>query len=392
MKICEAGRDSCGCNNWSKGIRTIDGQYPDDNRDFNLSAGDGIEITPITAGVEISVKAPLPGPMIFRGTVGTGGTITTLPDANVDNIGWTYVAITAGTTPDDTPQSYDVGDTLVSNGSEWTVIPSGDDPVAWSQITGKPTTVSGYGITDAITGSGSIGTDTKPIKIVNGAAVAVTNDLVDVASQQTISKLKIWQSNTSADTLIALRTNKTYVSGIQYSPQIEFDADDTNEKNGVIGSERTSATNSRMFMDVHDPNTGVWKGGLYLVTDGNDAWAECPKRTYDASNINDIVTIGSLQSSSDVVHRTGNENISGIKTFDTYSSIPSGPLDVKHTGLTYPSSSDVNIPVLTVKDKTGVIVGTLYFRSLSNGTTTLYAGVKNGNGTFNYVQLAGGTP
>ena len=42
------------CNQWQKGIRTIDGQYPDDNREFKITAGAGILITPITAGILIT--------------------------------------------------------------------------------------------------------------------------------------------------------------------------------------------------------------------------------------------------------------------------------------------------------------------------------------------------
>ena len=56
------------CNQWQHGIRTINDQYPDDNRDFDINAGDGIEITPATAGITIAVKAPLPGPMVYQGT------------------------------------------------------------------------------------------------------------------------------------------------------------------------------------------------------------------------------------------------------------------------------------------------------------------------------------
>lgn len=42
------------CKNWKNGIRTINGQYPDDNREFNVEAGDGIIITPATAGIRIT--------------------------------------------------------------------------------------------------------------------------------------------------------------------------------------------------------------------------------------------------------------------------------------------------------------------------------------------------
>ena len=153
MSIYRREIDTQCCNQWMQGIRTINGQYPDDNRDFDINAGDGIEVTPATGGITIAMKAPIAGPMRYIGTVGTGGTVASLPAADVLNTGWTYVAITAGSTPDDTPKSYAVGDMIISTGTEWTVVPAGDDPVVWSQITGKPTTVSGYGITDAYTKS-----------------------------------------------------------------------------------------------------------------------------------------------------------------------------------------------------------------------------------------------
>ena len=65
----------------------------------------------------------LPEPMIFKGSVGTGGTITSLPTATTDNEGWTYKVITALSSP-----AAKVGDTVISNGSSWVVIPSGDEP------------------------------------------------------------------------------------------------------------------------------------------------------------------------------------------------------------------------------------------------------------------------
>lgn len=105
----------------------------------------------------------LPEPMLFKGTVGEGGTITTLPAAAAANEGFTYKAITAhASSTNPVYPAYKVGDTLISNGSAWTVIPSGDEP------SGTVTTVTpGTGLTttnlnpgsngDAITGSGTIG-------------------------------------------------------------------------------------------------------------------------------------------------------------------------------------------------------------------------------------------
>lgn len=92
----------------------------------------------------------LPTPMQFKGTVGDSGTIewSALPSASALNEGYTYKVITKHTSA----PICEVGDTIVSNGSSWVVIPSGDEPV------GTVTNVStGTGLTGGpITSSGTI--------------------------------------------------------------------------------------------------------------------------------------------------------------------------------------------------------------------------------------------
>lgn len=74
----------------------------------------------------------LPEPMVFKGTLGTSGTITDLPAAAAANEGFTYKVITAGTYAS---QAAKVGDVFVSNGSAWVLIPAGDDVEdTWRQI------------------------------------------------------------------------------------------------------------------------------------------------------------------------------------------------------------------------------------------------------------------
>lgn len=93
----------------------------------------------------------LPSPMVFKGSLGTGGTITTLPTASSSNKGYVYKVITAGTYAS---QSAKVGDTFISDGSVWVLIPSGDEPsgtvtnVAVANgggltVSGSPITTSG---------------------------------------------------------------------------------------------------------------------------------------------------------------------------------------------------------------------------------------------------------
>ena len=93
-------------------------------------------------------------PMIYQGTLGVGGTITDLPTASSSNKGFVYNVITAGTYSSKTAI---VGDVFISNGSDWVLVPSGDEP------TGTVTSIAtGVGLTGGtITTSGTIKTKLK---------------------------------------------------------------------------------------------------------------------------------------------------------------------------------------------------------------------------------------
>lgn len=70
-------------------------------------------------------------PMVFMGTLGSSdATISTLPDTSSANKGNVYKVKTDGTYTYNTNMSVTVkvGDTLISNETEWVVIPSGDEP------------------------------------------------------------------------------------------------------------------------------------------------------------------------------------------------------------------------------------------------------------------------
>jgi len=73
----------------------------------------------------------LPSPMVFKGSLGTGGTITELPTASAANEGYTYKVITKGTYAG---QAAGVGDMFIcgkpdgSSSYSWILIPAGDEP------------------------------------------------------------------------------------------------------------------------------------------------------------------------------------------------------------------------------------------------------------------------
>lgn len=104
--------------------------------------------------------------MIFKGTLGTGGTVTALPA--VHSIGWTYRVITAGTYAGQQCENGDLiicrADGTTANNAHWTVVQAnidgavtgpasavGDRLAAFSGTSGKVVKDSGIGLSDVAT-------------------------------------------------------------------------------------------------------------------------------------------------------------------------------------------------------------------------------------------------
>lgn len=207
----------------------------------------------VTTGKAVAAAlATLPEPMVFKGSLGTGGTITTLPAAASSgaskNTGFTYKVIEDGTYQS---ISAKVGDTFISTGSAWVLIPSGDEPSG---------TVSSVGITQGdgisvsggpITSSGSItvshaDTSTQSSVTNNGRTyiqsvtldgmghvTAISSATETVTDTHYASSTVI--ANTSAGTSNAVATN-----GNVYLNHIENNALVSSHK--IVGSGATTVT------------------------------------------------------------------------------------------------------------------------------------------------------
>lgn len=218
------------------------------------SSGDNSTKIATTAYVDGAITA-LPEPMVFKGSLGTGGTITTLPTASASNEGYTYKVITAGTYASQTAK---IGDTFISDGSSWVLIPSGDEPSgtvtsitlnatspilidsssaittsgtrtlshATSGVTAgtyksvtvdnkghvtagtNPTTLSGYGITDALTDAQVNGTSVVSNNVANivteGTYNASSNKIAtmsDITPATTLEVARYYSTGTKVATL-----------------------------------------------------------------------------------------------------------------------------------------------------------------------------------------------
>ncbi len=140
------------------------------------SANDNSTKVATTAYVDNAIDN-LPEPMVFKGSLGTGGTITTLPAASSSNTGFTYKVITNGTYAS---QSAKVGDTFISDGTAWILIPSGDEPSG---------TVTSVGVSNSTNGGLSI--SGSPITTSGTISIGHSNVLSSAQTTQAVYPIKI---------------------------------------------------------------------------------------------------------------------------------------------------------------------------------------------------------
>lgn len=252
MKVCiDKGTDSGCCKAWAKGIRTINNQYPDDNREFGIIEGTGISITPETAGIRITCTVPAASTLtagdnidispggndeivvslvsdpIINGDIQVNGDIIqngSAYETHAEKIFTTndYIvtrdgaisALSAGDYSGFQVKKYDGtndGRLVIDNTGTARVGDVGDEQplltrdesadltnghlIEWDATgfkaidAGTDISTINNAINGKVSGTGNIGSDTKPIKIVNGAAVAVTDNLAkasDISTSYTI--------------------------------------------------------------------------------------------------------------------------------------------------------------------------------------------------------------
>lgn len=175
-------------------------------------------------------------PMIYQGTLGVGGTITDLPTASSSNKGFVYNVITAGTYGSKTAI---VGDVFISNGSDWALVPSGDEP------TGTVTSIAtGVGLTGGtITTSGTIKT-----------------------------KLKSETASTLDSSAMGATASRQYAVGVDKSGYLSVNIPwtDTNTKVTSVGNHYapTADANAELSVDASGGSTATW-GSTNMVTGVN---------------------------------------------------------------------------------------------------------------------------
>lgn len=176
--------------------------------------------------------ANLPEPMIFKGSLGTDGTITTLPAAASTNEGYTYKVISDGTYASQTAK---IGDTFISDGSNWILIPSGDEP------SGTVTSVKVQG-SNGLTGSGTV-TSSGTITISHATGTGTSSSNSGRTYIQSVT-LDSYGHVTGLTTATETVTNTTY--------SLTQDSTD--------GHKITLTPSSGTAQTITIPDTNTWRG------------------------------------------------------------------------------------------------------------------------------------
>lgn len=178
----------------------------------------------ITSGAVWSAIDNLPEPMVFKGSLGEGGTITSLPTAAASNEGWTYKVITNGTYASIAAKIGDVfvcGDPSDTGTYSWILIPGGEsDTDTWRNIkvngteklgngisTGAVDFVNGTNTTVAFNATGNKVSVSVPAVSSTSAGVAPQGAAVSSQSQSTKF---LREDGTWAAPSYTTNTNTTY--------------------------------------------------------------------------------------------------------------------------------------------------------------------------------------
>lgn len=262
----------------------------------------------------------LPEPMVFKGTLGTNGTITSLPTVAKSNEGHTYKVITAGTYAS---QSAKVGDVFTSTGTAWVLIPAGDDiEDTWRSIKVNGTELLGSGIS------------TGALNLKNGGHITVTGSGNDATF------------------------------GVESGYSIPSDSSQ-NSWNGKIDKSTVLAKGDMIYASGNAAPTriGIGTDGQVLSVDGENGVPEWKTLSIGVTNPS-VSTSGSGNAVTGVSISNGQIAVKKGTTFLTEHQDISGKVDKlvnKPTPGTYSA--------LTINSEGQVTVGMQVFEVIENGAT-----------------------
>lgn len=256
-------------------------------------------------------------------------------------------------------------------------------------------------------GTATLGGNLKPIYLNAGVPTAVANDLVDVASAQTIAGAKTFTDTTTfkRDDNNVILANPNYTKGTLPS---------ANKYNGILFRGSTSDTqgwishvyktdgSGEIQLRTYNYTTVNFKQlSIFSNTDGT-GYMTGPSRAYNASNTSDVATIGTLDAYTPMVRTSGNQTIAGNKTFSNTMRIDGAREVILNAtnaaqGLVLENTiderdtipvSNITYPTLRFNDKNDALTGQLELVHKSTGGFLLQVRMRDSLGNDQYITIA----
>ena len=274
--------------------------------------------TDVTTGKAVAAAlATLPEPMVFKGSLGTGGTITTLPTASSSNKGYVYKVIAAGTYAS---QSAKVGDTFISDGSAWVLIPSGDEPSGTvtnvAVANGGGLTVSGSPITSS--GTITVGHSNSVTAKTSSSLKKITYDAyghVTGSSELSTAEENALASGIDSTKVAQIATNEANISSIHKSGDLYFSE---SEPSGTIPLESYWISTSGTKIYGIDVYGATIEQGSFDSRDGSESASTTRVRTtFDTIATAGNYTISATGADDVVIYAYTSNNTSSFSSTDS---------------------------------------------------------------------------
>ena len=189
--------------------------------------------------------ASVAGPMRFRGSLGTGGTITSLPTAATANQGDTYKVITQGTYASTVAKP---GDVFISDGSAWVYIPSGDEP------TGTVTSIT-------LAGGAGIDIDDTTALTTSGIRTITNTGVRSITTGSTAGTISVNTGGTLADVAVNGLGNLAFLNTLTFT-KADIGLDQ------VENTALSTWTGNTSISSVGTIDTGTWNASVIPIAKG----------------------------------------------------------------------------------------------------------------------------
>ena len=173
-------------------------------------------------------------------------------------------------------------------------------------------------------GTATVGGNLKPVYLNAGVPTAVANDFVDLPSAQTIAGVKTFTSNpvvSGTSPGLTLKNTDMDLNGDPSATKynLTYIRDKNNIEVGSYGVRKYTSGLTQWYTYIKKNSVNTI---LALSLTDSSAYMTGPSRTYDAGNIDDVVTIRLLDGYTPMVRTTNAQTISGIKTFNDHIQAP----------------------------------------------------------------------